>query len=901
MTNTSGIKVLENGRLHAVRYIWEDGSPSKELINKGITRVKSGIAREDSYREYFKNILRTDSTGRKMIMWDDNYIDQNLSYEQAAEIVTKMDNIFCRMMIDKGYRSIDIHNVDMGTEFYEGPNRKALLKAINNSWNDAYRIAYEAVTKIEAPNAKHIPEFKPRYMQQEAIIDPVIDYLINGFANRCSIEVPGGSGKSKCSARISQLVCEALGLPWKVFGIAPTVSTTIQLCQSFSDFYKGQTGKRMLNLYIVGSANPSDYRILEAWANVISVSDDRLPEILKKAYKSNEDCAFFVVNKSVTDFLPLAKKHKIDFKDWFTIIDEIHYHYASENGAPKMEYDSNCAIINPKFNDLFGKRLGLSATHINRNEVEDLQASFNDDEDKFGKRVVQVSEAQAREWGWICDKRGIIVPIPTHEVFTNALADNATFSIEMFGQTKNFNPVTFVGVEGIRLLAPSHNKMLVLTSSYADARSIVDVLKLLQANGEIDSDFELIYAHRDMDMACVNRFNREGTRVIMVTTRWIATGVDTYTCDCTLPLYTPESRSFARQFGMRGDRIYGDKISTFAFVASEDRLEDNPWFESLASISNGEEINIISQSQFREERDRVIGGRSNITLLRSEPAERPEIALQWEQVCNIVSTKVYLSDDGKAELSKILGINCTWYSYDMIRDFVRNAGYISLNEWSSDIDNGGLRHHAAAYKNGWHLQICEELGLKYSKEFNVELFKEFLQKYNITPDTTKKEFDEYAKQDNCTSLRKIAIREGWLPEDFLCNAKPGFDAHDKPTVDMVTKWILDNQLQGIGRSKARTHSTKKDKSGLGIGALKMVEVYCEYVDAGKIDDLLKNPNGRKGRGKVILQLDSNGNILNKFTRVKDAAEHCNINAVGISAVLSGTSKTSGGFNWKYEE
>ena len=192
MKNTKGIKVLKNGRLHAVRYIWEDGSPSKELVDKGITRVKSGIAREESYREYFKNILRTDSTGRKPILWDDNYIDQNLSYEQAAEVVTKMDNIFCRKMIDKGYRSIDIHNVDMGTEFYEGPNRKALLKAINDSWKDAYRIAYEAVTRTEYPDAEYISEFNPRNMQQEAIIDPVVNYLKNN--DRCSIEVPGGSG-----------------------------------------------------------------------------------------------------------------------------------------------------------------------------------------------------------------------------------------------------------------------------------------------------------------------------------------------------------------------------------------------------------------------------------------------------------------------------------------------------------------------------------------------------------------------------------------------------------------------------------------------------------------------------------------------------------------------------------
>jgi hypothetical protein len=106
---------------------------------------------------------------------------------------------------------------------------------------------------------------------------------------------------------------------------------------------------------------------------------------------------------------------------------------------------------------------------------------------------------------------------------------------------------------------------------------------------------------------------------------------------------------------MRSDRVHNNKVSTFALVASESRLEDSPWFEPLQMISNGEQLNIVSQSRFIEERESVIGGRRNVTLIRPERNERTEVAVQWEEIMSLVSSRKYIDEiTGETLFSKIV-------------------------------------------------------------------------------------------------------------------------------------------------------------------------------------------------------------------------------------------------------
>ena len=890
---TSGLTVLE-GKLHAVRYIWEEGLTIKELADKGIARVKSGIAIEETPKQYFKSFRRGDSTGKVMIDWNDNFIHQTLNYQQAAKIIKMMDNCFKQMMKDEGFQSRGINrDRGIGTEFYESDNREELIDTIKNNWNKAYRIAYENVTKTELPESIAIQEFVPRYKQQEEMIDPVVNYFKT--SSKCTIEVPGGSGKTKCSSRISQIV-SSNNNAWKVLGVAPTIATTIQLCNEFSKFYKSQTDNRLMDLYFIGSANPSDYRLLESWANIYSVSNEtKLKIALKKAYNSDRDCAFFVVNDSVNDFLTLTKNINVDFKNFFTIVDEIHT-YSTENGRPRLIQTPACAIIDPKFDDLFDKKLGLSATHINRDEtlIDDPNAVFNDDEDKFGPCVARITEIQAREWGWICDKQGLIIPIPTTQEFTDALAQNASFTLELYGKTEIFNPVTFVGVEGIKLVSYS-NKILVLASYRADVADITRVLRSMQAYNDIDSDFEIIEGYAECGNACINKFNR-AKRAIMIATRWIGVGADTYTCDCTLPLYNPQSRAFARQFGMRGDRKYEEKVTTFCLVGAENQLEDSPFWESLQMISNGEQLEIISESEIRQARQRTTGGRGNITLVRPDRPIPTTIFAQWEEIAKHVAARNYVDENGNTLFSQIVYGNIN-YTPELILEFVKEQGYTKKNEWQECRE--GNKYYSNAHKLECLDWVVEQAGLDYkNKAWTKEDYDILFEKYQIT---TRQDLENAALQEyGRDTIMTTAVTKGWYKAGDLGSAKSGRKSFEF-TPKNVKQWFTDNNFIGKPINEAQNLLASQNKSLTPGNGQKLVKLYNKFLKENKIEKLLfdSRANGSRTLKKHIMQLDKQGNVIKIWGSSELNASEFNRKA--INHILKGRGKSSQGFSWKYKE
>ena len=106
--------------------------------------------------------------------------------------------------------------------------------------------------------------------------------------------------------------------------------------------------------------------VLESWATVIPTSQaNDLSEVLFEFINSDRDCAIYVVNASAHRFLQITDNAGLNYKNWFSALDEIQQ-YASENGTPKRVTSPECAVINPAFSHLFGKKLGLSATHICR-------------------------------------------------------------------------------------------------------------------------------------------------------------------------------------------------------------------------------------------------------------------------------------------------------------------------------------------------------------------------------------------------------------------------------------------------------------------------------------------------------------------------------------------------------
>ncbi|MDE7182465.1 MAG: DUF2726 domain-containing protein [Clostridia bacterium] len=73
----------------------------------------------------------------------------------------------------------------------------------------------------------------------------------------------------------------------------------------------------------------------------------------------------------------------------------------------------------------------------------------------------------------------------------------------------------------------------------------------------------------------------------------------------------------------------------------------------------------------------------------------------------------------------------------------------------------------------------------------------------------------------------------------------------------------------------------------------------EYFYKDKLEPIVKIKKSKKGLwGKAVLQLDEDGNIINEFNSLNEAARQLKIDATSISKALHGCIKRAGGFYWK---
>lgn len=708
---TSGVKKLKNGKLHAVRYVHKPLLDAKELVDQGIYRVKPGISSLLSWKEYQSQTIRTEAVGKKPLIWDDSFIHQHLTKEQADEIITLSDSTFKQLMKLGGYTSRDIHkDKSIGTEYVESDDLESLLDVIRITFENSYKTAYEYVMREELPDSIELDSFIPRPGQDTLFINPIVDYLKTN--DLVSAQSHGGTGKTKMSYAISELVCKnILNSPWKVLAFSDNIANTVQLLYEFTSFYKGQTGDRLMDVYLIGSANKTDYKLIESWANVYQISNvTKVKKVLEDSYTSTRPSAFFVVNKSAEKFLQLADKSNVDFKKWFTILDEIQQ-YSTENDQVKVVNSSECAVVNPKYQHLFGKKLSLSATHICRpDKVTDLKAVFNDDIDKFGKRVADIDELTARSLGWISEKEGLVIPLPTTPEFLDSVKEKRPFQTTISGETFDIHPPHFAAISTLvdYILPLDKTHPLILTTFIKDITQIAELLKHLQSVGKIDSDYEIIEGYSKDGNSSVNRFNR-AKKAIMIATRWVMVGQDTYKCDCTLPLYNPKSMANSRQFSMRGDRKYGDKVSMLAFTAMENQLEDSNWFKIMENISNGKIPNIISEADFKASisKNNVIGSHlnpkggnnvGNITLIKANNHD-PKVFEEWETLSKHIAVRTYTDKSGESLFSRIM------HKYSIEK----------LDNYSSMVDL--IKNNVNLYKYIWHTntdRVCDKIFKKYS-------------------------------------------------------------------------------------------------------------------------------------------------------------------------------------------
>jgi hypothetical protein len=866
--SASGLKLLSNGRIHAVRYILYD---NVDRTDRNIFRVKPGISQLDSPNQYYSQTLRTDGSMKMMFRWDDDYIDQSLTYEQAAEIVKRADTIFKTMMEDEGYNSRKLNPGErIGTEYVEAETQEEIIEVIELYWDRAYRVAYEYVTKTELPDAKDIPSFKPRPGQDTEFINPIIDFLKEN--DRCVASAPGGSGKTKMSFYISQNLCELNNKAWKLLAFTNSRSNTEKLALEYSKFYKSQTGRRNLNIIIVGSVDGDHYRVLESWASVYSASDSShaLRRVLRRYYNTEEDCAIFVVNKSAYNFLALADRIGMNFKDFFTIQDEVH-DLSTENGQYKLITSEQCAVVNPRFDSLFGKKLSLSATLIYRpTEIENPLACFNDDQ-VFGKIIVNIDEIRARKLNWICDKEALIVPIPSNEGFVRSIEEKRPFELNYREDTIQINPVSYVAIESLmKYIIPSgKTHILLLVTFRRDVQSISELLKKFQEYGDLDSEYEILEGKAERGYSIINRFNKS-KKSIMIATRWIGVGNDTYRCDCFFPLYTPTNEWFRRQSSMRADRIYYDKISLMVLCEFEERLRDNGWYGIVESISNGHIPNIISASSFDlmngNEIERIGSFRNppdgtslgNITLIRSEN-HNPILFAQWEALTTAIAARQYTDEYGNSRFSDIVRRRM-----EIVKDeIIKECKEICMN------DKGKTLPFARAYDT-----IREYIN---SKEFSEDSFSNNGDSYGFIRGLIRElnsdgwnylndvDYTNYVKNEDGDLYARYRLEHGYKIDvekttEMLLNNKTTIEGFSLITYD-ASEMILDsaNILIPSNGNKGEIYSKIRNLFNIIMpvkiyhNRSQMNEIFLDIVNAHIKNKKhpSKHPSTHKGRYNVV--------------------------------------------------
>ena len=112
-----------------------------------------------------------------------------------------------------------------------------------------------------------------------------------------------------------------------------------------------------------------------------------------------------------------------------------------------------------------------------------------------------------------------------------------------------------------------------------------------------------------------------------------------------------------------------------------------------------------------------------------------------------------------------------------------------------------------------------------------------------------------------------------------------------------------NKSYGGQQEHRATEETKRKMSETKKGK-KFTPEHCAKIGLANTKRRLSEETKKKisiKRGKAVLQLDMDGNVIGKYISIKEAAE-----AVGLKSrnsirnVLNGKAKQSAGYMWKYE-
>ena len=151
---------------------------------------------------------------------------------------------------------------------------------------------------------------------------------------------------------------------------------------------------------------------------------------------------------------------------------------------------------------------------------------------------------------------------------------------------------------------------------------------------------------------------------------------------------------------------------------------------------------------------------------------------------------------------------------------------------------------------------------------------------------------------NVSDNLKHSFRDGRRFEACSRNASQNFKEWHEKTKKPIIQKTLDGDIVEIFSSvREAANKTKITYTNIGFAAngkrLTAGGYKWEFVNSKSQEPLVK-----KSKCVKVEQLSLDGNLINIFNSIVDAAKATGCSERGISAVINGRNKTSGGFKWR---
>jgi len=204
--------------------------------------------------------------------------------------------------------------------------------------------------------------------------------------------------------------------------------------------------------------------------------------------------------------------------------------------------------------------------------------------------------------------------------------------------------------------------------------------------------------------------------------------------------------------------------------------------------------------------------------------------------------------------------------------------------------------------------------------------------YKITNKATRKEYigqtidlDErwyqhkYKKRSNCRYLKNAINKYGIEQFSFklMCVCfDEDMDVYEQQYMEVYNTLVPDGYNLRKGGNGGKHHEETKQKISLALKGRCTYDVHpftgkhhtdkTKDLISKKLKERFATDEGRKAKletvkKRAVVQFDTDGNIIQKFSSLREAGSYLNVNHSQVSMVCSGKRKTVKGFVMKYAD